>query len=137
MESARGLLRIDMLAGLHRRKGNSEMGVRHGEIEDQIDVLAGQQFSGRHGPHRIFPGPRLCHVRIKVGAGRDLNSFEQGRQTEISGRNITASHHTNVKIASHCHSSVFLGGDQGTASKSFGITRLVVFHDVVHAARLP
>lgn len=97
------LFGIDMLARLDRLERYLRVGLRNGEIQDNIDVVALQDV--RHGSrvdHVAFGLP-LRGVRIEIGAGGKDDVSKARCVLEIDVRNVAAPDKTYAHGRPHGH----------------------------------
>jgi hypothetical protein len=92
-----GLFGEDVLAGAERRQRHAEMGAGDRQVDDEVDVLARQEFVDRHSLD--VEAARLC-LR---GLGPRIRTGPQGEPAigrdvlEVDGRDVAAADHANVK----------------------------------------
>ena len=94
------LFGIGVLARLKNALGDLVMGIRDRQVDDDVDVLVGQQIIDRLGPGVEFGRPCRGSLHVDVGHGAHFQPLEQRRKPQIRGRDIAASDDANAKI---CH----------------------------------
>ena len=103
LASSRGerqrLLRIGVLAGREDLVAHLEMGVRHGEVDDRVDLVVLEEAVDRHGADRELLGPGLRDRRNDVGDGDDLDVGEQLAEAEIGLRDVAAADDADFRAA--------------------------------------
>ena len=91
-----GLLVVDPLAGIQRRLGDRGVGIRCGEIENDLDRRVGQQLGdGANGRHAVLRGPLRRPLRHRIGAGDDLELGKESRVLQIAVADIAAADQPN------------------------------------------
>ena len=61
------------------------MRIGNREVQDEINIGAGQKLGRLHGLDAIFGRAGFRRLGAHVGAGGYLNALEQGRKFEIGG----------------------------------------------------
>ena len=95
-----GLFREDMLAGAQRRERDAEMGGRHGEVDHEIDVVAGQELIDRQRLDAVAACLSLRDLGPHVGAGPQRQAAIGGNVLEVDAGNVAASDDADVEGSS-------------------------------------
>ena len=96
-----GLLRIDVLAGVEHLPRHLIVDRRYRQVDDDVDVLRGEQVVDGLGAQAEFLGAGLGGIHVDVRAGAHLDALEERRQLEIGGRDVAAADDADAEFLCH------------------------------------
>ena len=91
------LLAVDVLARFQRRERHFRVGLRDGEIENRVDVLAGEKIADCERLDAELPGLPPRRLGQEVGAGDEFNVAKQRRVGEVDAGNLAAADDADAK----------------------------------------
>src|SRR5690606_22129251 len=80
----------DVLAGRKGGERHIEMRGRDGEVEDEVDLVIGQQGVDGEGAEAELARASFCDLVHDIGAGREPHAAEEGRIAQIGPGDVAA-----------------------------------------------
>ena len=87
---AERLLGVHMLAGRDRLEADLDMGLRDGEVDDDLDAWVGEEIGDASSRQAELGGTGFGDRLVHVGEGTHLEDRESARRLEIGGADIAA-----------------------------------------------
>ncbi len=100
---AERLLAVHMLAGRDGAEADLDMGLRHREVDDDLDRGIGEHRVDRHRLEPELGGARLGRCLVQVGDATHVEDRETPRRLEIGRADIAAAYETDPDAIRHVH----------------------------------